>query len=183
MNALDFKLVERVRAEVQRRLSLIPDQKSATAQPDPRQIFDAKYYLAANPDVRAAGIDPLRHYLEYGLKEGRKPHPLAGNPHLLFDPESYAREHPEIAAQGVNPLVHYLKSSKTEIDTRGREAVQLTVDDAETTVVFGKPPQDPGQTAFVWRDSAGRMRFKVPAQQRRFFGSVAFDQLRAQLLR
>jgi len=34
--------------------------------------FDARWYLEANPDVKEAGVDPLRHYLQYGIKEGRK---------------------------------------------------------------------------------------------------------------
>jgi predicted SAM-dependent methyltransferase len=33
--------------------------------------FDAQAYLIANPDVKAAGIDPFLHYLLYGWKEGR----------------------------------------------------------------------------------------------------------------
>jgi len=28
-------------------------------------------YLAANPDVAAAGINPLDHYLQFGIFEGR----------------------------------------------------------------------------------------------------------------
>lgn len=35
--------------------------------------FDARYYLANNPDVRRADIDPLMHFLKYGWKEGRSP--------------------------------------------------------------------------------------------------------------
>jgi hypothetical protein len=29
-------------------------------------LFDDDWYLEQNPDVRAAGVDPLAHYLEYG---------------------------------------------------------------------------------------------------------------------
>jgi hypothetical protein len=36
------------------------------------QIFDAKAYLEANPDVAEAGMDPLRHYLNHGIDERRK---------------------------------------------------------------------------------------------------------------
>jgi len=34
--------------------------------------FDSAAYLAANPDVKAAGMDPLQHYLQYGQTEGRQ---------------------------------------------------------------------------------------------------------------
>lgn len=33
--------------------------------------FDPEAYLKANPDVRAAKADPVRHWLTYGYKEGR----------------------------------------------------------------------------------------------------------------
>lgn len=37
----------------------------------PGPDFDAVYYLAANPDVAAAGVDPLLHYVTFGRREGR----------------------------------------------------------------------------------------------------------------
>jgi hypothetical protein len=38
-------------------------------------LFDAEWYLREYADVARAGIDPLRHYVEYGAKEGRAPNP------------------------------------------------------------------------------------------------------------
>ncbi|OJX82950.1 hypothetical protein [Magnetospirillum sp. 64-120] len=38
------------------------------AQPD---VFSADYYLSHNPDVAAAGVDPLWHFLTRGIREGR----------------------------------------------------------------------------------------------------------------
>ena len=37
----------------------------------PARGFDAQRYLAANPDVRAAGVNPYEHYLIHGWCEGR----------------------------------------------------------------------------------------------------------------
>lgn len=37
--------------------------------------FSPELYRAANPDVKAAGIDPVVHYLEFGAREGRKLRP------------------------------------------------------------------------------------------------------------
>ncbi len=64
-------------------------------------LFDAAYYLRKYPDVAAAGVNPLRHYLKYGAVEGRKPHPL-------FDPEYYLRRNPP-ARGNPNPLLHFLE--------------------------------------------------------------------------
>ena len=36
-------------------------------------LFDAKWYLECNKDVVEAGADPAKHYIKYGLKEGRAP--------------------------------------------------------------------------------------------------------------
>jgi hypothetical protein len=38
-------------------------------------LFDAEWYLREYTDVAEAGIDPLRHYIEHGAKEGRAPNP------------------------------------------------------------------------------------------------------------
>ncbi len=66
------------------------------AEPD----FDAAYYLAHNPDVAAAGVDPLQHYLTYGWKEGR-------DPNAYFSTRWYLAQNPDVAAAGVNPLEHF----------------------------------------------------------------------------
>jgi GT2 family glycosyltransferase len=70
-------------------------------------LFDPNWYLAQNPDVAAAGVDPLVHYLQSGAAEGRDPNPF-------FDTDWYAAEYPDVAAAGVNPLLHYLESGAAE---------------------------------------------------------------------
>jgi hypothetical protein len=105
-------------------------------------LFDGAFYLGKYPDLAAARVNPLRHYLRYGAAEGRKPHPLfdpdyylrrnpqarrAGNPlvhflekggrsgmspHPLFDCEAYFKAHPEAAAAGANPLVHHVSQNR-----------------------------------------------------------------------
>ena len=46
--------------------------------------FHASWYLRRYPDVAAAGIEPLRHYVESGCHEGRFPNPI-------FDTEWYLK--------------------------------------------------------------------------------------------
>ena len=36
-------------------------------------LFDAEWYLAHYRDVAEFGVDPVKHYIEFGLKEGRAP--------------------------------------------------------------------------------------------------------------
>ena len=68
--------------------------------PEARADFDAAYYLAQNPDVAAAGVDPYLHYLASGWREGR-------NPNAWFNTSYYLQQNPDVAAAGVNPLLHY----------------------------------------------------------------------------
>ena len=70
-------------------------------------VIDVAWYLSAYPDVAAAGIDPVEHFMQVGWAEGRKPHPL-------FDAEWYLRKNPDVEESGVNPLVHYLSNGWRE---------------------------------------------------------------------
>lgn len=62
--------------------------------------FDAAFYLSTNPDVAAAGVNPLQHYLDYGWHEGR-------NPNAWFDTNYYLAHNPDVMAAGGNPLEHF----------------------------------------------------------------------------
>ena len=44
---------------------------------DPSPFFDSSAYLAAYQDVAAAGMNPLKHYLPFGIHEGRTLSPTA----------------------------------------------------------------------------------------------------------
>ncbi len=72
--------------------------------------FDPVNYLNQNPDVAAAGVDPLQHYLSSGAHEGRDPN---ANVHLAdFNGEQYIASYPDlIVAFGDNPTAgqeHFL---------------------------------------------------------------------------
>lgn len=64
-------------------------------------LFDRTYYLAQNPDVKAANVDPLLHFDQYGWKEDR-------DPSLLFSNAKYLAANPDVKAAGVDPLLHYM---------------------------------------------------------------------------
>jgi hypothetical protein len=72
------------------------------------QAFDARFYLVRNPDVAAAGVDPLGHFLEFGWREGRDPTPD-------FSIDAYLAAFPEASATDINPFVHYLKAGKPRL--------------------------------------------------------------------
>lgn len=70
-------------------------------------LFDDQWYLAKYSDVAAAGLDPARHYLDSGWREGR-------DPGSSFSTEGYLRSNPDVAQSGVNPLLHYIEFGYSE---------------------------------------------------------------------
>ena len=73
-------------------------------------LFDRVWYLQRNPDVAAAGIDPIRHYVASGAREGRDPSPA-------FDTRRYLAENADVRLSGINPFAHYILYGAAE----GRE--------------------------------------------------------------
>ncbi|WP_416409236.1 hypothetical protein [Agrobacterium rosae] len=69
-----------------------------------KPYFDTEFYKETYQDVAKSGIDPLRHYILYGAREGR-------NPSRFFDSSSYMAAHPETQRFPNNPLLHYIKNS------------------------------------------------------------------------
>ncbi|MCJ2078132.1 hypothetical protein MKK68_21205 [Methylobacterium sp. E-016] len=76
--------------------------------------FNEAFYLWKYPDVAALGIDPMRHYLEHGWREGR-------DPCESFSTQGYLAHNPDVDAAGVNPLVHFWESGLVE----GRSGWQI----------------------------------------------------------
>jgi glycosyltransferase involved in cell wall biosynthesis len=70
-------------------------------------LFDEVWYLAHNPDVAQAKLDPVLHYLRYGGFEGRDPGPS-------FCSSWYLEAYEDVKEAGINPLVHYLKYGRVE---------------------------------------------------------------------
>lgn len=70
-------------------------------------VFDARWYLAHNPDVASAGLDPAAHYLVFGGFESRDPGPA-------FSSAWYLDEHSDVTQSGTNPLLHYLRAGRRE---------------------------------------------------------------------
>jgi hypothetical protein len=95
--------------KVTRRIS---DNKSADVQEAIRlfeecALFDRDWYLETYSDVAANRLDPSRHYLEFGWREGRDPSPA-------FSSKLYLKDNPDVAQQEVNPLLHYIRFGQFE---------------------------------------------------------------------
>ena len=82
---------------------------------DKTGLFDAEYYLANNPDIAQAGVDPFEHFLEVGYREdGRKPN-------TYFDPVWYLNRNEDVRDAERHPLIHYAVDG----DKEGRQPSRL----------------------------------------------------------
>lgn len=98
-------------ARIQRELALEDEINTV------RSHFDNDYYIACNPDVAQAGIDPVWHYCVQGWREGLNPHPG-------FSTRSYLESNPDVAAAGLNPFRHFIEHGREE----GRRHLPLLAD-------------------------------------------------------
>lgn len=69
------------------------------------EYFDKRWYLKTYPDVAAAKMDPVQHYLQYGWKEGRDPSPK-------FNTLEYLNANPSVKSLNINPLIHIKQNKK-----------------------------------------------------------------------
>jgi len=84
-------------------------------------LFDAEYYIRANPEIAALNIDPLMHYLERGCHERR-------DPSAIFDTSHYLSQCEALGETPANALFHYLTvginrglTPKSDAEPNGRE--------------------------------------------------------------
>ncbi|MBL0268171.1 MAG: hypothetical protein IPP99_05810 [Chitinophagaceae bacterium] len=70
-------------------------------------LFDKNWYLANNPDVAQAKVNPWLHYLRYGGFEGRDPGPN-------FCSGWYLDTYKDVKEARINPLIHYSRYGRAE---------------------------------------------------------------------
>lgn len=91
---------------------------------NPNDWFETNAYLDANPDVKAANVNPFAHYLRHGRNEGRQLKPLWGYEaatqteiNLIateFDARFYLRANSDIQEAEIDPLEHYCNTGWRE---------------------------------------------------------------------
>ena len=141
------------RATIPSRLRALYTRQLYAELIDASDLIDRSWYLARYPDVRAAGVDPLLHYLDYGAAEGR-------NPSALFDTEFYLRTNPDVQEGGANPLVHYLR--------HGRREGRVSAPQASSSIERASAPgvSAPQASSSIERASAHDVAALPPALER-----------------
>jgi hypothetical protein len=70
-------------------------------------LFDSEWYAMTYPHVVAAGYEPSRHYVRFGVSQGTLPGPI-------FDAVWYLNYYTDVRDSGLNPLLHYLMFGEKE---------------------------------------------------------------------
>lgn len=94
-------------------------------------LFDTKWYLANNPDVKSRKMSAAKHYVKYGWKEGRNPSPK-------FDGNQYLADYPDVMANTMCPLVHYLICGSKEGRCYNSVTGEMTCPNVDELGLLGK---------------------------------------------
>jgi GR25 family glycosyltransferase involved in LPS biosynthesis len=70
-------------------------------------LLDDAYYRQTYPGVASSGMSSIMHYVWFGARELRNPHPL-------FDTAFYLGQKPRLRHRDENPLAHYLRTGARE---------------------------------------------------------------------
>jgi len=99
---------ERLLAPAERPSPTVTKKEEHRCNPaDIAEEFDTEFYLYKNPDVAAAKINPLEHFILNGWKEGR-------DPAQWFSTRYYLKANRDVAAANINPFWHYVVSGRKE---------------------------------------------------------------------
>jgi hypothetical protein len=120
----------------------LDDPKHFPVQPHP--LFHSAWYHETNPDVAAARVNPVLHYLYSGHREGRNPNPIfsvnwyrerhlrrKGRRAIEFDPLTHYVTSGYLARLSVAPHVTIIDDRMTGIRPVGRR-MRIATDRAET---------------------------------------------------
>lgn len=108
-------------------------------------LFDTAWFLERNPDLVAAGLNPLLHFHRHGWRESRWPNPY-------FDPCWYLRQYQDVAAGQIDPLLHYARWGEAE----GRKPI-AHFEPEWYRAEYGVPPAELCLSHFLRHRHGGRV--------------------------
>ena len=143
-------------------------------------LFDESFYRSMYPDLQFKPDDAIRHYCEYGWREGRDP---SGD----FDSRSYLAAYSDIRNAGINPFWHYVVAGASEL----RHAAPDSATRYENDIRFGVVETDIKLLAFYsspdWAelrggrpDSKGQRQALLPHAELGFYDSLDWRTLMGQ---
>jgi len=86
-------------------IKLLPKIDISTSDEPLKQLYQVAQKEVWTP-AGSQVMNPLLHYLEYGGKENRNPHPI-------FSTQYYLENNPSVKSSGLNPLIHYIQDGES----------------------------------------------------------------------
>ncbi|HEU4341391.1 MAG TPA: glycoside hydrolase family 99-like domain-containing protein [Candidatus Binatia bacterium] len=114
-------------------------------------LFDESFYLSMNTDLQLPPCDAIRHFCEYGWREGR-------NPSDDFDTSFYLATYSDIRKAGINPFWHYVVAGASEM----RHAIPDLATRHENDIRFGAVNTDIKLLAFYSSPDWATLRSGCP---------------------
>lgn len=135
-------------------------------------LFDVPFYLAMNQELGLVPDNAVRHYCEYGWREGR-------DPSVDFDSRSYLASYSDIRNAGLNPFWHYIVAGASEL----RHAAPDSATRYENEIRFGMMETDIKLVVFYsspdWKklrsgrsDAKGQRQVLLPHEKLGFYDSL-----------
>jgi glycosyltransferase involved in cell wall biosynthesis len=136
--------------------------KCSSLRLDPHPAFSVKFYLTRYPELASRRAHPILHYLLYGIREKRAPHPLfwprwvnnsqakssiglveylskqetdSTGPNPFFNPMLYFERYPDVKGAGSNALSHYLRNGQHERRTPNSSIDPLWIEEQHGTAM------------------------------------------------
>ena len=113
---------------------------------NPNPLFDIKYYLDMNPEIRVARWNPFAHYLRCGARQGRRPHPLVA---LQPRQQDTGRQ-----GNGECPIAHFYREVLGETRTAAGHMKRLF----DTFGLERDVGEDEGELGLRWLEETIRSR-------------------------
>ena len=91
-------------------------------------LFDEAFYHSMYPDLEPLPTDAIRHYCEFGWREGR-------DPSVDFNTNFYLASNSDIRDAGINPFLHYVVAGASELRPTAPDLAARYEDDIRFGVV------------------------------------------------
>jgi hypothetical protein len=179
--------------------SILHFLKQAVPRGNPHPLFDCESYLRAHPEAARRRINPLVHYARNPPVRAEGPFPHGRGSEAIVDvviTEPCASASGSGGERRLNPCLPFVRleirdaavtivfgepepgSAHSARRETGRSPESLTPRRAGLRCALSQWRAN--GVVYVWQDAEGKTRFLAPAEQRRFFGAMKYDQLRAQ---
>jgi glycosyltransferase involved in cell wall biosynthesis len=140
-------------------------------------LFDEPFYRSMYPGLQPPPSDAIRHYCEYGWREGK-------DPSVDFDTRFYLATYSDIRNAGINPFWHYVVAGASELrhavpdlDTRYENDIRFGVVETDIRLLAFYSSPDWTELRGGRSDSRGQRQAPLPHEELGFYDPLDWRKL------